>query len=157
MQKLFISLLLLLPFTASSQQLEGEWTGTQETESIGKVPPYDVPDLLTFPVRIKLVISRNPDSTYTVYTYTKMKAVSDSIIICRTVCRVTEDSVFIDEVEQLQPKKTNHACFQKMKMALWMVNGKLQLNGTWKSEGNNCDARGFVWFRKKKHKTIPSK
>lgn len=157
MQKLFISLLLLLPLTASSQQLDGEWTGTQETESIGTAPNNIVGGQEGFPIRMKLVFTWNKDSTYTVYTYTKLKSVSDSMIVCRTVCRVTGDSVFIEEVEKLQPRKTIAACFQKMKMALWMVNGKLQLNGIWKSEGNNCDARGFVWFRKKKHKAIPAK
>jgi hypothetical protein len=141
-----ISILVLFIFISCqcfSQSLEGEWKGSYDID-------LDVPVSLTRPIKLYFVL--NKDSSYKVYSYSKGKDLDrrDTIIVCKVLYnRISEDSLYLEEIEVLKPTNPGESCHQKMYLKIKRKDKSLLLEGTWQSVKKECSSSGQIRFTKK--------
>jgi len=121
-----------------SQSLAGEWKGAFTDATIAE---------LKTPFALHFTLKK--DSTYKVYTYTRYREFDGAYLtaVCEAACRVSADSIFIEELKQVKPKsnKTDH--LQKMQLSTRTKDGKRIMEGWW--EGVNGIFGGTVLLTRK--------
>jgi hypothetical protein len=138
--RLFIITTLLTHVTnVHSQKMKGLWKGSYESGTV-KQPIY-------------LNFLLNADSTYTIYSYSWMVKADGSDTTC--VCEVAyqflgKDSLYLEEQYIILPQSPVQNCLQKMYLRLTVRKNNLELKGTWKTTGSNCEDSGYISFYKKK-------
>lgn len=152
MNRRIISTLIFSTFLSLqcfSQSLEGEWKGSYAYEKLIYFSDFDIPVDKKNP--IKLYFKLNPDSSYSIYSYSKGKDIAgkDTIVVCKVLYRKTSsDSLYLEETAVLKPSNAEPACFQKMYLKIKREKKLTILEGTWKSEGE-CNSSGKIKFTKK--------
>jgi hypothetical protein len=149
--KRLISLLALVFIIGSTfcQSLEGDWKGKYVTMVNGlSIFPRDMENDMT---DIKLRFLFNKDSTYTVYSFTKLPRAgqSDTTIVCKLVGNVSKDSVYLEEIEVVLPVNYPQGCFQKMFLRIREKKKFTEMNGVWASTGDKCQSSGTIYFKRK--------
>ena len=142
-----IILLSLISLKSIGQLFEGEWSGTFESNL------YKFTNV-TYSSPIKLYFKLNMDSSYTVYSYSKGQNSKgrDTTIVCRVeYTLIGKDSIYLEEVEILKPKKVAATCLQKMRLKIEQENNSFFLSGDWEADSGQC-GEGTIRFRKKKKK-----
>lgn len=127
-----------------SQSLEGEWKGSFFTNT-------EFVSMRAIASPIKLYFKPYDDSLYNVYSYSRGFDARDrdTIIVCKVNYRfIGKDSLYLEEVEILKPKKAKPTCFQKMYLKLSKEGEILILSGTWKSDDKICSSDGTISFKK---------
>ncbi len=135
---LLLFLCFIIRFSASSQDLSGEWEG-EYTFFIQRTP-------------IKLSISRNSDSSYTILSYTNHKTQEgkDSIDVCKvSYKKISNRSIQLEEYEYISGKK-NLSAFQRMFLKIQEKRGTLKLVGRWENANQSSFGNGDIFFVKKK-------
>jgi hypothetical protein len=137
--RLFIITALLTYATSGhAQKMQGLWKGNYESGAV-KYPIY-------------LIFLLNADSTYTIYSYSwTVKADgSDTTCVCEAAYLFFGgDSLYLEEQYVILPQTPVQACLQKMYLRLSVRKNSLELNGTWKTTGGNCEDSGYISFSKK--------
>lgn len=134
-------LFIFLSLRCFSQSLEGEWKGSFTTDF----------DIIEFPNPIKLYFVLNKDSSYTVYSYSlgQDDKRRDTIIVCKVLYnKISEDSLYLEEIQVLKPINKTQTCFQKMYLKIKRKENSIMLEGTWESE-KECYSSGKIRFTKK--------
>lgn len=139
--KLFtISVLLTFGTIQShSQLLQGRWEGTF-SDNYGKYPIY-------------LDFILNGDTTYSVYSYSTGFTLTgkDTSITCLVYYElISQDSLYLEEIEVVGSEKYRSACFQKMYLKITRKEDRIKISGRWKSSSTNCDLSGKITFHKSK-------
>jgi hypothetical protein len=137
-----IVLFIFLSLRCFSQSLEGEWKGSYDID-------LDVPVSVTRPIKLYFVL--NKDSSYNVYSYSKGQDLDrrDTIIVCKVLYKkISEDSLYLEEIQVLKPKNAAPSCFQKMYLKIKRKDRSILLEGTWQSE-KKCNSSGKIRFTKK--------
>jgi hypothetical protein len=125
-----------------SQTLAGNWNGTFED------------GMLKHPILLEFIL--NPDSSYTVHSYSKGfdnqgKAIW---VICEVYYKLMgKDSLYLEEIRRVVPdEKTPPSCLQKMYLKIKVRKKILELDGEWKnaSPDERCSPGGSIYFSKKK-------
>jgi hypothetical protein len=125
-----------------SQTLAGNWNGTFED------------GMLKFPILLEFIL--NPDSSYTVHSYTKLldNNGKEIWVICDMDYEfMGKDSLYLVETRRIFPDdKTTPACLQKMYLKIKMRKKILELDGVWRnaSPDEKCSPGGDIYFSKKK-------
>ncbi|WP_336517670.1 hypothetical protein [Pollutibacter soli] len=130
---------LLFSIQLSAQPLEGRWKGyfVEDTDKRqGNAKQF-----------LTIEFIGVPDSGYKVYSYTRLSGFEAQCELSLVVG--PEDSVFLEEVKLLNPRKRESTCFQRMKLKLMKAdnNAGLTLEGSWDSEKPAC-GHGRMFFRK---------
>lgn len=133
-----------ISFTASGQSLEGDWEGT-----------YSVDEYNYLNIRneffINLYFQLNSDSTYTVYStsYFNKGEYNESKAIClMTYKMIGTDSIYLEEIKDLQSGNDELDCFQRMKLKIVIKKNQMRFIGIWDSTDDSC-GKGTIGFRKK--------
>jgi hypothetical protein len=145
MKTFHLSILFLIQFLSSNAQtFEGEWRGKFDYDQ-QNFSPHQL---------ISLKFTINPDSTYTVFSYTKIRGWTklDSTIVCRVAGAFTKDSLYLEEVEQVSPQKRRSNFFQLMRLRIVQKKNQVVLQGSWESKPESCDLSGTIYFWKKTNK-----
>jgi len=146
-----LPLLILITFlglSSYSQLLKGEWEG------------YYVLKKIQHPIFLEFVL--NTDSSYSVYSYSKgglrltnqgnkIYFKRDSVVVCKVYFKfLNADSIYLEEIEVIEPKSDIGSCFQKMNLKIKIEPNKLLLVGNW--SGTGCSHRSFgdITFWKKR-------
>jgi hypothetical protein len=150
MKFLFGIIILQLTTTACySQLLEGTWKGSYSTNYHGRqINQYS-------PIELNFIISN--DSSYSVFSYSnghsKFKVIDK--IKCSVQCKfITNDSIYLKELEILEPLGANLRCMKQMLLRIIEKKNKIILDGIWLSETPECDVSGEIIFVRKK-KNLP--
>ncbi len=144
--------LLLVSFTFNfgiAQSLEGKWEGR-----------IYMPEKV---ILMSLNIVRINDTTYNMYTYTfnneensfspSNKDTANAAKCLVNYKLVEQDSIYLEEVKFLNKNTTNKAmCFQKFDFKIIHREKVSVLNGTWRSEGKECESHGLITFIRENHK-----
>ena len=146
--KILIPVILFfsVPFKGSSQLLKGEWTGTIIT--------YDTAgNRLNYYPTIKLKFILN-DDVYSVYSYSDGQDTNgnDTTVVCKVYYElIGKDSIYLEEVEVIQPQNIKPLCMQKMFLKVLKKKKVTILEGLWESEPNQCATFGTIRFRRKEN------
>jgi len=150
LQYVYVLLLVLFTFNYGiTQSLEGKWEGK-----------IYMPRKVTL---MSLNITRINDSTYNMYTYTfnneensmsPSKEDTANAAKCLVNYRIVgQDSIYLEEVKLLNKNTSNKGiCFQKFDFKIIHKEKVSVLNGTWKSEGKECESHGLITFIRENHK-----
>ena len=147
-----VYVLLLVSFTFNygiAQSLEGKWVGRNF-----------MPGKETL---MSLNIIRINDTTYNMYTYTfsnedNSLIPSNEDTATATKCIVNyklvgQDSIYLEEVKLLnKPTSNKGICFQKFDFKIIHKDNVSLLNGTWRSEGKECESHGLITFIRENHR-----
>ena len=147
-----VYVLLLVSFTFNygiAQSLEGKWEGK-----------IYMPSNVTL---MSLNIIRINDTTYNMYTYTfsnedNSLIPSNEDTATATKCIVNyklvgQDSIYLEEVKLLnKPTSNKGICFQKFDFKIIHKDNVSLLNGTWRSEGKECESHGLITFIRENNK-----
>lgn len=139
---LFVS----LSFNSNSQILKGDWQG------------LFVADNKEIPINLEFIL--NPDSTYTVYSFTKVYNPhgKDYVITCRVTYELLpHDSIYLEEKETIEPYFDKSNCFQKMYLRIKRLKSGIILDGQWETSSPNCLPSGSIYFQRPKKKKIKNK
>jgi hypothetical protein len=143
LQRLLIITALFIYATAGySQKMKGLWKGTFES----KADKYRI-----YPIHLNFLL--NADSTYTIHTYSwTVKADgSDTTCVYEAAYQfLGKDSLYLEEQYVILPQSSLQSCPQKMYLRLRVKKNTLELKGTWKTTGTNCEDSGYISFYKKK-------
>jgi hypothetical protein len=134
-----ITALLTYAATGHAQKMKGLWKGNYESGTA------------KYPIYLNFLL--NADSTYTIYSYswTVKTDGSDTTCVCEATCRfLGKDSLYLEEQYVILPQSPAQACLQKMYLRLAVRKNSLELKGTWKTTGSNCEDSGYVSFYKKR-------
>jgi hypothetical protein len=137
---LFITTLLMYAVVKGySQKMTGLWKGNYESGTA------------KYPIYLNFLL--NADSTYTIYSYswTTKADGSDTTCVCEVKYQLFgKDSVYLEEQYVILPRGPATSCLQKMHLKLKVRKNDIELKGTWKTTGSNCEASGYMYFYKKK-------
>jgi len=149
MKTIFLFILFtLFGFGSYSQLLKGEWEGTYVTNKTH------------YPIYLDFVL--NSDSSYSVYSYSKgslrmikqentIQFQTDSVVVCKVYFKfLSPDSIYLEEIEVVEPKNYADPCFQKMYLKIEIKADKIKLLGTWKASKCSNKGSGEISFWKKK-------
>jgi len=148
-KSILLFVLSLIMGNSFSQSLEGEWKGNYVREvSGGFTLPKDMQDNVT---NIRLQFVLNNDSSYTVYSYTKLPRPkqSDTTVICKLIGFINSDSAYLEEVEIIAPAVSFPSCYQRMYLKIVRKKKFTELRGEWESTGEQCQSSGTISFRRK--------
>lgn len=143
----YIFLLLFsasISFAASSQSLEGEWKGTYTDDEFNYLN-------IRNEFFIDLYFQLNSDSTYTIYStsYFNKGNYNESKAVCLvTYQMVGKNSIYLEEIKDLQSGDDPSNCFQRMKLKIVKKKNQMILTGIWDSANDSC-SKGTISFRKK--------
>lgn len=122
---------LLLPiFSCYSQSLEGEWKGEYLTIRKASVTSKEI----NHPISISIKFIRTDDSSYNVFSYTKLKNDSGSEItaVCKLKYKMLpKNSIYLEETEVILPSNNFSGCLQKMNLKMKTLKQKTILEGSW--------------------------
>jgi hypothetical protein len=139
LRSLILTSLLTYATAVHSQKMKGLWKGTYESGTA------------KYPIHLNFLL--NADSTYTIHTYSwTVKADgSDTVCVCEAAYKFLEgDSLYLEEQYIILPQSPVQSCLQKMYMRLTVRKNSLELKGTWKTTGSNCEDSGYISFYKKR-------
>ena len=120
---------------AYSQLLKGEWEGDFIFNNLRH--------------RIYLEFILNPDTTYSVFSYSEglNSEGKDPTVICKVYYKLlSQDSIYLEELEVIAPKNAASTCLQKMYLRIVRRKKSIQLAGTWNSDTEDCEASGGIFF-----------
>ena len=148
MKLLFIFLALFLGNNCFSQSLEGVWKGswTYYYRS-SKFPGRDF-QTGNNPIKLQFVL--NPDSSYSVYSFTKgLNSKGKDTTFVRSVFyrKISEDSIYLEEIRIVKPENVPRGCMQKMVLKRGKRKRSITLEGTWDSR--ECTRRGEIVLYKR--------
>lgn len=123
----------------SAQPLEGRWKGYY-VEDTDRRHGNDKQFLTIEFVKV-------PDSGFRVYSYTRLSGFEAQCELSLVIG--SADSIFLEEIKLLNPRKRESTCFQRMKLKLVRVdNGSgITMEGSWDSAKPECGF-GRMYFRK---------
>lgn len=127
------SLLLVLSFALTinsySQDLSGTWTSTYFFGDVA---------LPAFLSQVRLEFTLNPDSSYSVRSYSKIKTKEGyALSECKvSYARKNKTKLILEEVEELLPQETSNLCFQKFRLTIKQQGTRLILIGNYVT--NHC-------------------
>ena len=130
---------IIISNTCYSQSLDGEWKGSM-TDSYLPGTSY-----------MKLFFLRNTDSSYKIFSYCKgqnSKGIDTIIVAKVNYKRKDSESIYLEEVEVLKPKKVINNCLFKMDLKITAASNDITLHGKWYSE--ECRMDGTITFKKSK-------
>ena len=143
--------LLISSYGSFSQSLEGEWKGSFKYYERIKGDPLGYVSLVDeTPFRLKFIL--NSDSSYMVYSYTPWPNPDsrDTIVNAVLFKKLTNDSIYLQEIRTIKPENDKSDCWQVMRLKLIKRKRTDALEGTWTSLGR-CELAGeMILSRKKK-------
>ena len=130
-----------------SQLLEGTWKGSYTTIYNGRqISQY-------LPIELNFTITN--DTTYSVYSYSNghsKSKISDKIKCSVQYELFTKDSIYLKELEIIDPFDANPRCMKQIFLKVIEKKNKIVLDGVWLSESTGCDISGTIIFTRKKKK-----
>jgi hypothetical protein len=149
MRRYSLFIIALLAFCQSNGQLlQGRWEGNF-IENGNK-----------YPIRIDFIL--NPDSTYSVYSYSEgdvifdfkrkgsINLIRDSQIVCKVFYKFSPpDSVYLEEFEVIQPQNLSQNRLQTMYLQIKKHNNKIELAGKWETDSGTSTSSGKITLSKK--------
>lgn len=136
---------ILFSLAGISQSLEGRWKGyyTSEYRPIGytdRIEKSEIP--------INLEFRHNSDGSYLVYSHTILNGMyKRDTVTCMMSSVIQGDSVFLQEIQTVDPKNNDAPKFQKMKLKLLKNKKHLRMEGKW--EVMSTGDSGIVSFIKR--------
>jgi hypothetical protein len=128
--------------------LEGEWKGECVTKTWNLKP---LTFIRSIPMRIKFVL--NKDSSYSVFCYSQLQnnygPDADSVVTKLNYRILSKHTIYLEEVEILEPKDYPNECFQKMDLSIQVRKNSMELNGNWHSDKGDCFYTGTIHLKKK--------
>jgi hypothetical protein len=137
-----LSLFFFFSGQCCAQSLHGEWQGSFTGNYSGTKEP------------IALYFILQKDRSYKVYSYSKGMDYfgNEFTAVCEVLYKKTGvDSMYLEEVKQIKPKRELHNCFQKMYLKVKAnEKGILILEGKWETPATKeCSGFGTISFTKK--------
>ena len=131
-----------------SQLLEGQWQGSYSTDLAG----LEIGESL-----IELNFRLIGDTSYQIYSYsTGENTKGDKVRVTAKVYYklISKDSIYLEEIEDLEPPDAKPMCFQKMLLRITKKKKRIILEGTWTSDSTNnalqnCNISGKIKFQRK--------
>jgi hypothetical protein len=135
----------MISVSAGAQSLVGAWEGTYTDEEYNYL---NIRNDFT----IQLYFQLNSDGTYSIYStsyFYKGKQNESKIICLLNYQLVGTDSIYLEEVKEIQAGDVESSCFQRMKLKIDDKKKRMFLTGTWDSASGLC-SKGTIRFQKKK-------
>lgn len=130
---------ILTSAKTNAQPLEGRWKGYY-VEDADKRQGNDKQFLTIEFIKV-------PDSGFRVYSYTRLSGYEAQCELSLMIG--SADSIFLEEVRLLNPRKRESTCFQRMRLKLVKSNNGpgIAMEGSWDSAKPEC-GYGRMYFRK---------